>query len=216
MKKHLLLFSAILLFSFSSCTTDNAIEEMEESTKIKTLDIGSINDEGIVSIEKIVIDPSLVLPQSATPRNGGKQKMTGDFAYPNGTSYEISAIENPGGVHGESLVNRANGAITKMETICVCTEENEGVFGSIVTEIIEPGFLQLDYIVFSKLIDNGEGGNAPKDQTGSLLYFYNDWFNFYDSVEEFLVDINCSNFEDVTGFNFGGRIEIETGQIQVE
>ncbi len=212
MKMHLLLFSAILLFSFSSCTTDNTIEEIEASTKIKTLDIGSIDDEGNISTQKIVIDPSLTLPQSAAPRNGGKQKMTGDFTYASGTSYEISAIENSGGIHGETLINRSTGAITKMETICVCTEGNEGIFGSIVTEIIEPGFLELDYIVFSKLIDNGEGGNAPKDQTGAFLWYYFDWWNSYDSVEEFLVDVNCSNF----ALSFGSRIEIETGQIQVE
>jgi hypothetical protein len=197
---------------FSNCSEQKSAEEIKEVKEVITLNLNSIDDDHVIRTEKQIVSSSDDIMQIADDRGNPNTRVTGNYVAISGNRYQFTAMENSSGVRGEIMAFRTNGAHVRLKTICVYTEDNEAVYAGLVTKVFEPGFLGLNYIAFFKSADNGEGANAASDQTGALLYFYPDWFDYYDSVDDFLVDINCQNF----GLGFGGLIDIESGQIQID
>lgn len=87
----------------------------------------------------------------------------------------FNGTENNGGTHGSAywVVNGPAGLVEMtMETECVMVEGNEAVYGGIVTEIVNPfGPFQEGTHMYFKVIDNGQGNNAPADQFNGIIGF---------------------------------------------
>lgn len=95
------------------------------------------------------------------------QSINGHFTNQNGTVVTLSAMQNPGGVHGNMIQKGAFGTI-KFDALCVWNEGNVGMAGGIILEemydVVDgfpfgPG--DSIYFVYK---DNGEGNNVDLDQ----------------------------------------------------
>jgi len=218
--KSTLVYSAFCLISilvFFGCTK-NTMEEHLLVTETKTaMQLSTVNEQGI-TLETVSVTPCKdISTPNAQSRSNPNQIATGDYETVSGNHYVFSAIKNNGGIHGEWEITASFGHYI-VETICVSTNEEDGtaMIAGIITEVLIPGTLSKNQILFFKAKDNGEGANSPPDQTSSSFGVYLNWFLFYNnSVDEFLVDINCTDppaeLEALFG-PYGDRI----GQIQVQ
>jgi hypothetical protein len=120
-----------------------------------------------------------------------KRVNNGNSAHTHGSfegapfTFNWSGTENNGGTHGSAIITQDFGPFIVtiiMETACVNVVGNEAVYGGLVTEVENSPFppgagpFAIGNIVFFKVIDNGQGNNAPADQyvqtlvsTSSLL-----------------------------------------------
>lgn len=207
-------FLACILGLFS-CTEMTFEEGLLKPTTDTELEVSTFNDEGMI-VETTSFTAPKGTPSSSIESRGNKNQIaTGDFQTISGNEYLFSAIENKGGVHGEWEIKAIWGSY-KLETICVSTNEEDGtaMVAGIVTEVFAPGILELDYIVFFRVKDNGEGANSAPDQGSRLFVFFRNYRQNYGTLENFLANINCANPSYVA--NILGPYEDRIGQIQVK
>jgi hypothetical protein len=139
------------------------------------------------------------------------QIVTGNFRTVAGSKFNFAAVQNSDGVSGDWQINSVSLGQFYLQSICVNVVGNEATIAGIITEVISGNF-QKNWIVYLKVKDNGEGGKAMPDQVTSQLLYYPNWFNFYPTAEDFLVDYPCSLVGTSPAFGaFGDR----DGQIQV-
>lgn len=112
----------------------------------------------------------------------------GDFVWEAaGLSLTWSGTQNNGGTHGSAVFETQtmlpDGTVTTiratMETECITVVENRAVYGGIFTEVtgdpVLPTYFPWSryYTVgchmYFKVVDNGQGNNAPADQHGSTI-----------------------------------------------
>lgn len=101
------------------------------------------------------------------------------------------------------------------EVLCVSTDGDDAVFAARYTSVEYPSYPVLENnIWFWRVKDNGEGVNNDIDQNASLINISDDWFNFYNTPEDFLEDFpRITLFDDPVLQNF---VDITKGQIQVQ
>ncbi|SDS72114.1 hypothetical protein SAMN04515667_2825 [Formosa sp. Hel1_31_208] len=112
-----------------------------------------------------------------------------------------SGTENNGGTHGsatltDQLAPGLDVSVT-METDCVNAIGNEVVYVGRITESIDPtNFLfRVGNKISLKVIDNGQGNNAPADQFGGLFISIGGFFGGEPQVCESLGQPNFSAWE---------------------
>ena len=123
---------------------------------------------------------------------------------------------NRGGVHGNIYWDAPSTGEFHATTICVSTYGNgEAVAAFLIKSVEFPfGDWQENNIFFRKMKDNGEGANSSPDNYSQNAIMFFDWFNFYDTPEDFLADgFSCVDL--FNNSNFGGWIEVAEGQIKV-
>ncbi len=144
----------------SSHSTPSMTTE-DESAFVLTLEDG-IPTWTLVTIEEKSNAQHTSSVVTTRSNNGGTAHTHGDFP-----GVEFSGTQNNGGTHGAATANF--GPLTmSMETECVMVDGQEAVYGGTITEMAGPTppgfpFGVGDYMYF-KVIDNGEGNNAPADQ----------------------------------------------------
>ncbi|MDB4286065.1 hypothetical protein N9933_02065 [bacterium] len=115
---------------------------------------------------------------NAASKQGNSVHTHGDIFSGFGGNYDISwsGTENNGGTHGggELYKSSSSGIFHFVfETECIMDDGNEAVYVGIITEIIEKTGggppVQVGWSLFFKVIDNGQGANAPADLYGNLL-----------------------------------------------
>lgn len=168
MKK--LLTIAFLAILFSSCekeltNNDSNISTLNEVENTVIM-INASGEANIVQIADEIISPSKTGSLS-TRSNDNSDHTHGDFG-PNtpGISGVFSGTQNNGGTHGSATITLGNKTYT-LETECVMVEGNEAVYGGLITEMNAPNppFLpNVGDLLYFKVIDNGQGNNAPLDQ----------------------------------------------------
>ncbi|HSG67918.1 MAG TPA: hypothetical protein VK994_04370 [Bacteroidales bacterium] len=142
----------------------------------------NISDD-ITSLEMkdLVLQEFEINPEFSTLKNGNSAHTHGSWLSNNGSTYfSWSGTENNGGPHGSAYVefganNPATSIKVNLETECVMVIENEAVYGgTVVSSENAPPFLPFfnpGWHMYFKVIDNGQGNNAPPDQFGSLIVF---------------------------------------------
>jgi hypothetical protein len=113
-------------------------------------------------------------------------------------------LKRYGGIHGNTIWNGfAWGGYGELSTQCLIVEDNVAVVGSLLEES-DGFFVPVGWYVYFRVIDNGEGSNAPADQIRSVLWgapyldcdaFHPDsdfWFsnpNYYNLDVEGQIDV---------------------------
>lgn len=207
-------FSFLAALVFFGC--DNAVTEDQSPLKGPEmgLRLSTMTDDGKV-LDTETATPNISKKSvNSNSRLATDLAVTGEFDTPSGNFYDFSAVMNSSGIRGEMVVDHTLAGRIESETICVSNVDNEAIFAVLLTSVETPvGALQENNIVFIKVVDNGEGKNNDPDQRSDILLIYIDWFNFYETPEDFLVDFPCSTVFDNP--NFVGFTEIEEGQVQV-
>jgi hypothetical protein len=104
----------------------------------------------------------------ARDNNGNSGHMHGSF-----NSVEFSATENNGGTHGGATLSLGPWTFSS-DTECVMVDDNEAVYGGLVTERTGPPSgppIGPGWHVYFKVIDNGQGNNDPADQFFTAISF---------------------------------------------
>lgn len=206
------LSSILVLFSCTEMTFEEGLVGPETDIE---LEVSGLNDQGMI-VEKLSFTPPKGTPTSSIESRGNKNQIaTGDYQTLSGNQYLFSAIENKGGVHGEWEIKASFGSY-KVETICVSTNEEDGtaMVAGVVTEVLVPGSLRFDDVLFFRAKDNGEGANSAPDQTSQNFATLRNYRQIYGSLENLLANLNCSNPSIVE--NVIGSLEDRIGQIQVK
>lgn len=172
MKKTILLasFGLFLLTGCSKESPDTQVEQQSEESiyVLKTID-GKLAWEAQSFDADMSISPTSISQKS----NNGNSTHTHGSLDIGDIQITWSGTENKGGKHGSAIFSQQLGPwdiTATMETDCVNALGNEAVYTGRVTEATgdNPGFLGFLFRVGSKVsfkvIDNGQGNNAPSDQ----------------------------------------------------
>lgn len=172
--KKIVLSMSIGLLLLGGCSEENLVTQIEEQTG-DLVYIFNINSENPVW-EAIILD-ELESTQSisnyvSTSHNNGSHNNE-NSAHTHGDLgpiiQEWSGTQNNGGVHGSASLLLFGFSEVTMETECVMVEDNEAVYGGTITEISPPfGPFEIGALIYFKVIDNGQGNNAPADQFNSI------------------------------------------------
>jgi len=206
-----LMASCLLVLFMMGCEKGSLLDPAAEKKASFDLKMNSINDLGEEVTGTIKVLPSDQFKRRLKSGANPNQIATGNYRTALGSKYNFSAVKSPDGVSGEWEVNHVTLGHFYMKTIDVFVDGDEATMAGIVTEVVSGGF-QVDYIVFIKVKDNGEGKNSAPDQSSFILLYYPDWFNFYPSPDAFLAVINCETL--ATEPRFGAFVDRD-GQIQV-
>jgi hypothetical protein len=194
---------ALALFILVGCDKEESNLNMVDNLLVEESSVWVMNTDGESPVWEVVALDELPSTQSSSSSASGASSrsnsvhMHGDFP-----GVEFSATVNNGGPHGGATLNLGPWSFTT-ETECIMDEDNEAVYGGTITERTGPPpfpgapFNVGDHIYF-KVIDNGQGNNAPADQFyGSIQFSPNslceaslDWGNAYDIPEPGSVKIN--------------------------
>ena len=176
--KILILFAFALLFAFGCQKQESAPAADQQTTK--TIDVWLFNSEDGSVVQKTIDVNDL---QSNSASNDLKQTNSAHThgSYSNESrSVTWSGTQNNGGTHGSAIVtlNFADPAIVlTLETACVMVEGNEAVYGGTITEAVNvpegESYFEVGGHFLFKVIDNGQGHNAPPDQYSNIIAVFN-------------------------------------------
>ena len=173
MKKTILLasFGLFLLTGCSKESTDTQVEQQSEELiyVLKTID-------GKATWEEQSLDTDMLNSHTSTAKksNNGNSTHTHGSLDLGSLQMTWSGTENNGGTHGSAVLTQQFGPFNvnvTMETDCVNVIGNEAVYTGRITgsENDPTGFLfKIGNKVSLKVIDNGQGNNAPADQFAGL------------------------------------------------
>lgn len=181
MKKVLFVFTMSLLFMYGCNTEDFEQPDLNNENKPQVdlkmpIGIYNFDIDGLpVELKKISLeDLQAKIGFMGSLKASSNQSINGHFTNQTGTVTSLSAMQNPGGVHGNTIIKGSFGTI-KLEALCVWNEENVGMAGGI---ILDAGYNVVDgfpygpgdqlYFVYK---DNGEGNNAELDQYVQAFFF---------------------------------------------
>ena len=166
---------SIGLLFFVGCTTENAELQTEQQFEERVYVFNNNGEDSTWETKTLKDFQSLYSGSSIVTNranNGNSAHTHGSFdAAP--FTFNWSGTENNGGTHGSAVVTQEFGPSVVtiiMETGCVNVVGNEAVYGGLVTEVENSPFppgagpYAIGNIVFFKVIDNGQGNNAPADQ----------------------------------------------------
>lgn len=206
-------FLAILVFF--GCEKNAVEEQLPVANPEISLQVCTVNHIGDVIKTETITKHEIKTTLAAQNRSNPNQIAIGHFQVTSGNLYDVRAIMNNGGIHGEVEINSATFGLMQSEILCVSTNGDEAIIAARFTSIEFPGDVFLENnIWFWKLKDNGEGGNSDPDQYASLITIYPTWFNFYNTPEEFIEDYPCANFFNWPSFQT--LVDVAEGQIQVQ
>lgn len=194
------------------CQEDSREDFSPNLSASSELQINSINDQGKISNHDPVDFMAGLSQGGMNLMVNPNQIVNGNFRTDAGSKYNLANVQNEDGISGDWQINSATLGHVYLQSVCVSVDGSNATIAAIVTEVVTPGVLQENYIVFLNVKDNGEGANAAPDQVSTSILYYFNWFNFYSSVEDFLADFPCG----VVGTSplFGPLLD-RVGQIQV-
>jgi hypothetical protein len=178
-------------------TLSTSDRQVSESGTLVFVSDGEKEFWEVISADELQDNSGSVTTRSNSAHTHGEFTATGEDPAYFGT-YTFNGTQNNGGSHGSAEIIQVRPDGNRhfiMETACVSVEGNEGIYGGMITEVIEntvpnpppppppppcPTFPDCPpppppcdifsvgtYFVF-KVIDNGQGNNAPTDQYFNL------------------------------------------------
>ncbi len=165
---------AMLATLVVSCAQD-PVEEILEDPIIYVL-----QDSPNGMVYELLEGPAYTSPSTKdiSYKNGNSVHTHGNIVSGFGGNHNISwsGTENNGGTHGSAELYKSSSSGVFhfiFETECIMADGNEAVYGGTITEIIEKTGggppIQVGWHYYFKVIDNGQGANAPADLYGNLL-----------------------------------------------
>ncbi len=160
----------VILFGCAKEETTTAIADNQQVDESSVYVLNASGDSPtweVISLDELPSTQSS--SGSATNRdNNGNSVHTHGSLGPNSQPFVWSGTENNGGPHGSAYLEFGPGQIT-MVTECIRVEGNEAVYGGTITEFVNPfGPFDVGWHIYIKVIDNGQGNNAPPDQANGV------------------------------------------------
>ncbi|HLF64070.1 MAG TPA: hypothetical protein VI603_09965 [Saprospiraceae bacterium] len=179
-------FSALLLVLVFGCTKDQSITSPAPDDQIqKPSDMYAISFSGNPQYPVKTISWEEI--QKAGNTSSGKVQLRSSSSSVNGhfspianpndpddlVIVSLSGVLNNGGVHGHARI-KSSFLDFSVNTECLLFDGNEVVYGGVITQVfyVDPAFIAVfgdiivpDAHIALKMKDNGEGQNAPADQT---------------------------------------------------
>ena len=167
-------FALLVLLSISmmSCDKEQEISTSDHDTSDNILYKVKVQD-GKANIEGIAVEPAEEKQLSDRAQN---HSANGHFTIQSGSSLSFSAMENNGGVHGQSHFNGAGNLIkAHFDSDCIVVVGNQAYFGGEITqwEVVEgtlPEEWGLGWSIYFAVEDNGEGNNSDPDELGDNFF----------------------------------------------
>lgn len=175
MKKLSFLILFAIAFIYGCEKQESQPAEAAQNTNAASVSVYVVNlndDNPTFELMDIPMDKVVATAENTPFKNGNSAHTHGSFVI-GATSFTWSGTQNNGGTHGSASAEFIGMLIT-METECIMAMDNEAVYGGTITELENaPPFLPIAVgsHVYFKVIDNGEGSNAPADQFGALVAF---------------------------------------------
>lgn len=183
-------FAVILLFGCAKEEVSLAADENQQAEEsiIYVFDIeADVMNWRLVSPDELLSMPSIQSNSgNVSTRNNNSVHMHGEVPF-----FEFSATVNDGGTHGGATMYLGPFTFTS-ETDCIISEGNSALYGGLITAIDgPPGPFQVGWKTFFKVIDNGQGNNAPADQFYGVISFSPDPTVTCDDMEfpPFIFDV---------------------------
>ena len=156
--------------------TSTGTQNMEKSSQVTLINFSATSR----MIETISVEDlkNNSLPQ-LNPRTSSNSSVNGHFSpIPMAEVYvTISGMKNNSGVHGNGQV-KSSFLDFNMQTECLTVVGNEAIYGGVITQVnyVDPAWI-LEFCdcihpgvhFVLKVIDNGEGQNAPPDMTATYF-----------------------------------------------
>lgn len=194
MKKLIPLMTLALLVLFGCAkeeTTPNAVST--DNQNVGESSVWVINANSDSPVWESVSQDDLQSNSSASATSRSNSAHTHGNFTGGALTITFSGTQNNGGPHGSAEFIQSFGPFTAhviLETYCVSVDGNEAVYGGIVTEVIENNFppppppppcpncpppppcnpLDIGSYVYFKVVDNGQGNNAPLDQYYGITF----------------------------------------------
>jgi hypothetical protein len=179
---------ACLALLFTSCEKELSNSDSNilalDNTENAVYQINASGEFELIQISEDMLEQTKT-GSISTRSNGNSAHTHGDFSWEAaGITLEWSGTENNGGPHGSATFQQvmnlpfppfsANLQLT-LETECVTVIDNEAVYGGLITEAVDNPFppggpFDVGNHVFFKVIDNGQGNNAPADQYATGIF----------------------------------------------
>ena len=167
--KKIVLSMSIGLLLLGGCSKENLDTQIEEQTGDLVYVFNSNSENPVweaIILDELESTQSISNYVSTRENNGNSVHTHGDLGP---IIQEWSGTQNNGGVHGSASLLLFGFSEVTMETECVMVEDNEAVYGGTITEISPPfGPFQIGAVIYFKVIDNGQGDNAPADQINPI------------------------------------------------
>ena len=172
--KNILLFALLGLLSLSlmSCDKEQEISHSNNNGSDNILYKVHLQD-GYTSIEGITVDQA---KGEQFNTRGQNHSSNGHFTIQSGSSLSFSAMENNGGVHGQSHFDGAGNLIlAHFKSDCIVVVDNQAYFGGEITqwEVVEgtlPEEWGVGWSMYFAVEDNGEGNNSESDELGASFF----------------------------------------------
>ena len=171
MKKVVLLLSTTLLL-FTGCSKDNSEAPISEQNQDVVFIFNDMGENSSWESFKLSEISNLNLNEVYGERgnNGNSAHCHGNFP-----GFVFSGTENNGGTHGSATASLGPWTIS-LETECIMADENQAVYGGTIVDLegppTPPNFpISLNNHMYFKVIDNGQGNNAPPDQFNGIIVF---------------------------------------------
>ncbi len=178
--KKIVLSMSIGLLLLGGCSEENLVTQIEEQTGDLVYVFNSNSENPVweaIILDELESTQSISLDELESTQSISNYALTEhnneNSAHTHGDLgpiiQEWSGTQNNGGVHGSASLLLFGFSEVTMETECVMVEDNEAVYGGTITEISPPfGPFQIGAVIYFKVIDNGQGNNAPADQINPI------------------------------------------------
>lgn len=175
------------LVLLNSCSKEENLNIQEELSQDSAFMLKTSN--GLNTIEAFTLSNTPVADRVITKRSG--LNAHGSFNGFNGGNIKFNGASNGGGMHGSAEVQITFGPFGTAHVVLETTSlisvgENEVIYGGVISQIIEntvmfppppPGApapqcdpYALGSYVYLRVLDNGQGSNAPADQYRGVLF----------------------------------------------
>lgn len=171
MKKavYLVAFALVVLYGCAKEESNVPIEEQSTDLVWVFNNFDGIQEWGTTSINALPSDSDVTYNRG----NDNSAHTHGDYDF-GITSFSWSGTQNNGGTHGSGTAEFRFGppfgsVYLTLATECVTVDGNEAVYGGTFTEVQNNPFppggpFEVGNSIYFKVIDNGQGNNAPPDQ----------------------------------------------------
>jgi len=179
--KKIVLSMSIGLLLLGGCSEENLVTQIEEQTGDLVYVFNSNSENPVweaIILDELESTQSISLDELESTQSISNYALTehnnGNSVHTHGDLgpiiQEWSGTQNNGGVHGSASLLLFGFSEITMETECVMVEDNEAVYGGTITEISPPFGppFEIGAVIYFKVIDNGQGNNAPADQINPI------------------------------------------------
>ena len=172
MKKtvYLIAFALVVLYGCAKEESNVVIEEQSADLVWAFNNLDGVQEWETMSINELPSNSDFTTTRG---NNGNSAHTHGDYTF-DITSFSWSGTQNNGGTHGSGISEFRFGppfgtVYLTLATECVTVDGNEAVYGGTFTEVQNNPFppggpFEVGNAIYFKVMDNGQGNNAPPDQ----------------------------------------------------